>query len=149
MGRGVRALVLGWSVALIGCMDESEQCIVKTIGYAGSAEGPVYFIGEAADGSARMAGQSPSVATATSLAGESCSTGEHPEVAWTFQAWTDVTGAAQERCAAGLRSGHDAGHADAGSEQPGCAPLPDDPQVTVTRTLGEGRHRIHLEIEDR
>jgi hypothetical protein len=103
-----------------------------------------------------MAGRSPSIAIAQAFEDEGCSEGgELSSVAWTFRAWIDATGDAEQRCAAlfgppGMAS--DAGEAhngDAGLETLDCAPLPSDPQVTVTRTLGEGRYRIHLEIEDR
>ena len=153
-----RALILGSAFFVLGCEDESgEQCIVTSVSYAGSAVGTVYLVGEAADGSGQVAEKSPSIAVYRGSEGESCSDGEISKVAWTFRAWIDVTGTAEQRCAAVFNprlSGMPSDAAeepdgDAGLEASDCAPLPDDPQVTVTRTLGAGRSRIDLEIADR
>jgi hypothetical protein len=144
-----RAWILGSALVVVGCEDKSEQCIVTTVGYEGSADGPVYVVGKPADGSGITAGKDPSIAVAQATASEDCSEGEVSKGEWTFQAWIDVTGSAEERCA-GLFGPHNHG-GDAGetADVDDCAPLPDDPQVTITRTLGEGRSRIQLEIEDR
>src|SRR6478752_5004604 len=94
------ALILGSAFVVLGCEDESgEQCIVTSVSYAGSAVGTVYVVGEAADGSGQVAEQSSSIAIYQETEGESCSEGESSKVAWTFRAWIDVTGAAEQRCA--------------------------------------------------
>lgn len=148
------AVILASSLAILGCDDERERCIVTSVDYAGAQDGPVYVVGTAADGSGRTAERSPSIAVARATAGESCAEGKVSKAEWTFQAWIDVTGEAAERCASlfGTRIPDTDASADPerdAEQRAQCAPLQGDPQVTVTRTLGEGRSRIELEIEDR
>src|SRR4051794_2772282 len=103
MKSTARALIFGSAFVVLGCEDESgEQCIVTSVSYAGSAVGTVYLVGEAADGSGQVAEHSPLIAINEGPQGETCWDGEISKVAWTFRAWIDVTGAAEQRCAAVL-----------------------------------------------